>query len=158
MNNLETKLVLKTKFLNRPAVLCSVLGLFSIMIFSALVPYSFAESIVMTTIDDDTTLEKTTAIMHVPQDNVLPWGTVSGTITNPAYGYPVIIQFFESENQEIPVHVAQVDVKSDDTYEYKFRVRDVNLDTGIATNIFEGNYVVKIFKVVTPEAEPTNYL
>ena len=64
-------------------------------------------------------------------------------IDNPAERYPVIIQFFKGDDR---VHVAQVDVKGDDTYEYKFRVR--NVVDGKVTNIFEGDYTVKIFKVV----------
>ena len=84
--------------------------------------------------------------MTVPEDNVLPWGSVSGTIDNPAERYPVIIQFFKGED---PVHVAQVDVKGDASYEYKFRVR--NIVDGEAIDIFEGDYTVKIFKVVKNE-------
>jgi len=106
---------------------------------------SFAESQTVTSLYDETSIEKTVSVMNVPKDNTLPWGTVRGTIDDPAQGYPVIIQFFKGED---PVHVAQVDVKGDGSYEYKFRVRDVNLETGEVTNIFEGNYLVKIFKVV----------
>jgi len=127
-----------------------VFGIFSIvMLFTiASTSYSFAESQTTTQITDEYSLEKTVTIMSVPDDNVLPWGTVMGTINDPAQGYPVIIQFFNEENGDDPIHIAQVDVKGDDTYEYKFRVRDVNLETGEATNIFEGDYTVKIFKVV----------
>ena len=130
-----------------------VFGLSVVMIFATLMPYSLAES-QTTTLDDNVSLEKTTAIMSVPKDNIMPWGAVKGTIDDPAQGYPVIIQFFNEKNGDDPVHVAQVDVKGDDTYEYKFRVRDVNLETGEVTNIFEGDYTVKIFKVVntSPDA------
>jgi len=66
----------------------------------------------------------------------------------------VIIQFFNEENGDDPIHVAQAEVNGDNTYEYKFRVRNVNLETGEATNIFEGDYTVKIFKVVnSPQKE-----
>ena len=43
-----------------------------------------------------------------------------------------------------------MDVKGDGSYEYKFRVRAV--DDGKVTNIFEGDYEVRIFKVInTPQ-------
>ena len=113
--------------------------------------YSFAETTDAVSLGEGLALEKTMTTMNVPSDNVLPWATVHGTVNSPAQGYPVIIQFFEESNIEEPVHVAQVKVKGDDTYEYKFRVRNVDLDTGIATNIFEGNYIVKIFKVVNSQ-------
>lgn len=123
-------------------------GMIILLAFSVLsvsLSTSFAESQTVTSLYDDTSIEKTVSVMSVPKDNTLPWGTVRGTIDDPAQGYPVIIQFFKGED---PVHVAQVDVKGDGSYEYKFRVRDVNLETGKVTNIFEGNYLVKIFKVV----------
>jgi len=127
-----------------------VIGMFSIAILFAVasMSYSFAESQTTSPLDDDLSLVKTTTIMSVPTNNLLPWGTIKGTIDDPAQGYPVIIQFFNEENGDEPVHITQVDVKGDDTYEYKFRVRTVNLETGEATNIFEGDYTIKIFKVV----------
>jgi len=123
-------------------------GMIILLAFSVLsvsLSTSFAESQTVTSLYDETSIEKIVSVMSVPKDNTLPWGTVRGTIDDPAQGYPVIIQFFKGED---PVHVAQVDVKGDGSYEYKFRVRDVNLETGKVTNIFEGNYLVKIFKVV----------
>ena len=127
-----------------------VLGIFAIvtLLTAAGVSNSFAESQTTIQLTDELNLEKTEVIMNVPEDNVLPWGTVMGTVNDPAQGYPVIIQFFNEENGGDPIHVAQVEVKGDDTYEYKFRVRDVNLETGEAINIFEGDYTVKIFKVI----------
>ena len=128
----------------------SVIGMFSIVILFAIAPmsYSFAESQTTIPINDELSLEKTVTVMSVPNDNILPWGAVKGTVDSPVQGYPVIIQFFDEKNVDEPIHIAQVDVKSDNTYEYKFRVRTVNLETGEATNIFEGDYTVKIFKVV----------
>ena len=127
----------------------TIFGLFSIAALLAVsVPYSFAESQTFVPLDEDVSLEKVTTTMSVPKDNTLPWGTVRGTIDEPAHGYPVIIQFFDEENTDEPVHIAQVGVKCDDTYEYKFRVRSVDLETGTATNLFEEDYTVKIFKVV----------
>lgn len=104
-------------------------------------------------INDEISLEITTTSMHIPEKNTLPWGTVRGTVDDPAERYPVIIQFFDANDSDVVdtedlVHVAQVDVKGDDTYEYKFRVLNKDLQTGQIIDIFEGKYVVKIFKVV----------
>jgi len=133
--------------------LIPVFGVSLFLIFFAFAAqHSFADS---TRLNDEFVLEKTIVTMNIPQDNVLPWGTVRGTIDDPAQGYPVIIQFFDEYGEE-PIHIAQVDVKEDDTYEYKFRVRDVNLETGTTTNIFEGNYLVKIFKVINSPLENIN--
>ncbi|WP_237087719.1 MULTISPECIES: hypothetical protein [Nitrosopumilus] len=131
-----------------------VLGMFSVVMVFATTPLSFAESQDIIPLDENKSLEKIVTKMTVPKDNTLPWGTVRGTINNPAYEYPVIIQFFNEESGIIPVHVAQVGVNGDDTYEYKFRVRSVDSDSGKVTNIFEGDYTVKIFKVV--KALPNN--
>ena len=125
------------------------LGMFSVvMLFASTTSHSFAETQTVIPLDEKVSLQKTTTIMNVPKDNVLPWGTVMGTIDDPAQGYPVIIQFFNEKNGDEPMHVAQVDVKGDDTYEYKFRMRDVDLQSGQVTTIFDGDYTVKIFKVV----------
>lgn len=143
----QTKNSLQSKTNHTPFL---VFGIFSIvMLFTiASTSSSFADSQTTSQLTDEFSLEKTVVVMSVPDDNVLPWGTVKGTVDNPASGYPVIIQFFNEENGEDPIHIAQVDVNADDTYEYKFRVRDMNLETGEAKNIFEGDYNVKIFKVV----------
>jgi hypothetical protein len=126
--------------------LSGIIILLAFSVLSVSLSTSFAESQTVTSLYGETSIEKTASVMSVPKDNTLPWGIVKGTIDDPAQGYPVIIQFFKGED---PVHVAQVDVKGDDgSYEYKLRVRDVNLETGKVTNIFEGNYLVKIFKVV----------
>jgi hypothetical protein len=89
-------------------------------------------------------IEKTTLVFHAPSDNTLPWGFVEGKITNHVADYPVIIQIYDHEGQ--PTHFAQTNVDEDGSYEYRFRVR--NVDDGQAINIFEGDYSVKIFKVV----------
>jgi len=139
------------------------LGVFSLMMILtvAVVPYSLAESNEMPATEtsskdtatipltDETYLKKTVTTLNIPEDNTLPWAYIDGTIKNHAAGHPVIIQFFNEGGGESPIHVAQVDVNDDGSYEYKFRVRDVNLETGEATNIFEGRYTIKIFKVVT---------
>lgn len=119
-----------------------------VIMFAASSSYSFAETQTEIPLDEEVSLQKMTTMMSIPSDNILPWGTVMGTINDPAQGYPVIIQFFNAESGDEPMHVAQVDVKDDDTYEYKFRMRDVDLQSCKVTTIFEGNYTVKIFKVV----------
>ena len=99
--------------------------------------------------DQSIVLEKKTISMHIAADNKLPWGFVEGKVVNPVEGYPVIIQIYKDGK---PVHFAQTDVKEDGSYEYKFRVRNVDGDQVI--NIFQGDYAVKIFKTVyaTPHA------
>ena len=111
----------------------------------------FAETSQTTIIklDNETSLEKTVTIMNVPENNSLPWGSVKGKVNDAVHGYPVIIQFFKSIEDD-PIHVAQVNLKGDDSFEYKFRV--LSTDEGITTHFFEGEYTVKIFKVVnTPK-------
>ena len=83
--------------------------------------------------------------MNIPVDNTFPWGAVRGQASEFAERYPVIIQIFKGED---PVHFAQVDVKGDGSFEYKFRIRNVDVNTGEVTNIFEGEYTVNIFKVI----------
>ncbi len=90
-----------------------------------------------------TGLEKSTIFFHSSEDNTLPWAYVEGKITNHVEGYPVIIQIFKDGDA---VHFAQTDVSSDGNYEYKFRV--LNSDNGATTKLFDGDYSVKIFKVV----------
>ena len=108
------------------------------------------DSITITPINEEISLKKTTTIMTVPENNELPWGTVKGAASDYAERYPVIIQFYKGED---PVHVAQVDVKGDGSYEYKFRVRNLDSNTGEFVNVFEGEYTVKIFRVI-PNTNP----
>ena len=108
-------------------------------------------------------LEKTTLYFHVPHDNQLPWAYVEGKISYPVPDYPVIIQIFDSDDYEPfdeeiekdeqiegeeygAIQFAQVNVNEDDTYEFKFRVRDVN--DGEVIEKYEGGYYAIIFKVV----------
>ena len=102
-------------------------------------------SVIVSPINEEISLEKTTTMMTIPQDNTLPWGTVIGAPSDYVERYPVIIQFYKGTD---PVHVAQVDVKGDGSYEYKFRVLNVDNSTGEIINVFEGQYTVKIFKVI----------
>ena len=94
-------------------------------------------------IDGNIGLEKTTLYFHISEENTLPWGFVEGKIANPVQDYPVIIQMFLHGEAS---HFAQTDVKEDGSYEYQFRVRDV--DNGEIIRAFEGDYTVTIFKVV----------
>ncbi|HXV51082.1 MAG TPA: hypothetical protein VD689_03020 [Nitrosopumilaceae archaeon] len=94
-------------------------------------------------INDSLALEKTTLTMNIPSNNKLPFGFVEGKIKNAAVEYPVIIQIYKGKDA---YHFAQTDVKKDGSYEYRFRVLDSNSDRTI--KIFEGDYTVKIFKVV----------
>ncbi len=88
-------------------------------------------------------LEKTSLFFHSSEENSLPWAFVEGKITNHVEGYPVIIQIFKNNDA---VHFAQTDVSSNGNYEYKFRV--LNFENGVSSKIFDGDYSVKIFKVV----------
>ena len=88
-------------------------------------------------------LEKSTMFFHISEENSLPWGFVEGKIANHVEGYPVIIQIFKNDEA---VHFAQTNVEQDGNYEYKFRV--LYSENGFINKIFEGNYSVKIFKVV----------
>lgn len=137
-------------FLNR----MFIASLAMIAVFSA-VSTSFAETAdtqtTITPIDSSTGLEKTVVPFHTPRENKLPWGFVEGKIANPVEGYPVIIQIYKNGEA---VHFAQTDVKKDGSYEYKFRVRDVTDD--IVTKIFDGDYTVKIFKVVYLDKSTTS--
>ena len=88
-------------------------------------------------------LEKSTIFFHTPEENSLPWGFVEGKIENHVEGYPVIIQIFKDNHA---VHFAQTNVEKNGDYEYKFRV--LNSENENTKKIFDGNYSVKIFKVV----------
>jgi hypothetical protein len=83
--------------------------------------------------------------MNIPETNTLPWGTIKGKVNDPSQGYPVIIQIFKSD-EDVPIHVAQVSLKGDNSFEYKFRL--LSIDEGNITHFFEGDYNVKIFKVI----------
>lgn len=104
-----------------------------------------SENITVTPINDKISLEKTSSTMNIPENKSLSWGTVKGKASDYVERYPVIIQFFKGDQ---PVHVAQVKVKGDGSYEYKFRIRNTDKSTGEIIDIFEGKYTVKIFKVI----------
>ena len=95
-------------------------------------------------LDATTALEKSTVFFHASSSNTLPWGFVEGKIANHVEGYPVIIQIFKDGDA---VHFAQTSVNEDGQYQYKFRVLNSD-DQDQSTKIFDGDYLVKIFKVV----------
>ena len=143
------KINLKTIFL---------VSIFVIMVFSFTTSFAFAHPHSGQIVINDHThepqtetiplngsmaLEKSTIFFHISEGNSLPWGFVEGNIKNHVEGYPVVIQIFKNDEA---VHFAQTNVQDDGSYEYQFRVR--NVDNGEVINIFEGDYVVKIFKVV----------
>ena len=99
-------------------------------------------------LDVETGIEKTILQFHASEENTLPWGFVEGKIPNHVSDYPVIIQIYDDHGEAF--HFAQTEVEEDGSYEYKFRVRNVN--NGEVINIFEGDYFVKIFKVVYLES------
>ena len=142
-NILETCNTKNTKNL---ATLCFFGIVLSMSIFLFDVPV-FAESSQTTVLrlNDETSLERTITVMSIPENNTLPWGTVKGKVNDPSQGYPVIIQFFKSIEDD-PIHVAQVNLKGDGSFEYKFRV--LSVDDDHITHFFEGDYTVKIFKVI----------
>lgn len=119
-----------------------VIAIISLALVLSMTSSVFADT-KLTPIDSTKGIEKTITSFTVTKNNKLPWGFVEGKVTNPVEGNPVIIQIFKNGE---PVHFAQTDVKKDGSFQYKFRVRDVN--DGKVTKIFDGDYVVKIFKVV----------
>ena len=98
-----------TKISTRNLAMLCLFGTLSVAFASSLDTSAYAESsqTTVTKIDDEKSLEKTVTVMSVPEDNRLPWGSVYGKVKDPVQGYPVIIQFFKSIEED-PVHVAQV--------------------------------------------------
>ena len=125
-------------------------GVLALIITMGLSPNAIAESTI-TPINEEISVKKTVIPMSIPEDNVFPWGSVRGQASEFAERYPVIIQIYKGDD---PVHFAQVDVKGDGSFEYKFRVRNVDTNTGEVINIFQGDYTVNIFKVI-PNTNPT---
>ena len=122
----------------------SIIALLAIMIIPNTAS-AITNEITVTPINEKVSLETTITTLTVPENNTLPWGTVYGSASDVAERYPVIIQFYKGDEA---VHVAQIDTKGDGSYEYKFRVRNLDHQTGQFVDIFEGQYTVKIFKVI----------
>ena len=100
---------------------------------------------------NDIQLEKSIVYMHIPADNKLPFGCVWGKVTDAVPGYPVVVQIYQNGK---PVYFAQVDMKSDSSYEHYFRIKSV--DGNNVINIFQGDYTVDIFKTVYATTAPTS--
>ena len=127
-------------------VMTSIIALLAIMIVpNSAVAETNQNEISVSPINEKISLETTITTLTVPEDNTLPWGTVYGSASDVSERYPVIIQFYKGDEA---VHIAQIDTKGDGSYEYKFRVRNLDQSTGEFTNIFYGEYTVKIFKVI----------
>ena len=127
-------------------LIASIMTVFGIMMFPDEISAETNQyTVTVTPINEEISLQQTIISMNIPQDNKLPWGAVIGVASDYVERYPVIIQFYKGED---PVHFTQVDVKGDGSYEYKFRVRSLDSDTGEFVNIFEGDYTVKIFRVI----------
>jgi len=127
-------------------LIASIMTVFGIMMVPGDISAQTNQNIItVTPINEEISLQKTVTTMSIPQDNELPWGAVKGAASDYVERYPVIIQFYKGED---PIHFAQVDVKGDGSYEYKFRVRNLDLSTGEFVNVFEGDYTVKIFRVI----------
>ncbi len=122
----------------------SIIALLAIMIIPNTAS-AITNEITVTPINEKVSLETTITTLTVPENNTLPWGTVYGSASDVAERYPIIIQFYKGDEA---VHVAQIDTKGDGSYEYKFRVRNLDTQTGQFTDIFQGEYTVKIFKVI----------
>jgi len=114
------------------------------------IPNAIAETVI-TPINEELSIKKTIIPMSIPESNEFPWGSVRGEASEIAERYPIIIQIFKEDD---PVHFAQVDVKGDGSFEYKFRIRNVDAYTGEAINIFQGDYTVNIFRVI-PNPSPS---
>ena len=127
-------------------LIASVMIAFGAIIISGNISAEASQNLVtVTPINEKLSLEKTIVTMNISQENTLPWGVVKGVVSDHVEGYPAIIQFYKGGE---PVHVAQVDVNEDGSYEYKFRARSVDNNTGEITNIFEGQHTIKISIVV----------
>jgi len=133
-------------------VMTSIIAILGIMMIpSTAVAETNQNDISVTPINEKISLETTTTTLSVPENNKLPWGTVYGASSDVAERYPIIIQFYKGDEA---IHVAQIDAKGDGSYEYKFRVTNLDHNTGEVTDIFHGDYTVKIFKVI-PNTNPT---
>ena len=127
-------------------VIASIITVFGvIMIPNDVIAETNQNNVSIKPINEKISLETTTVTLSVPENNTLPWGTVFGAPSDSVGKYPVIIQFYKGSET---VHIAQIDVKGDGSYEYKFRVKNLDHDTGKFTDVFHGEYIVKIFKVI----------
>jgi len=127
-------------------LIASIMTVFGIMMIPNDISAETNQNIItVTPINENLSLQETITTMNIPQDNKLPWGAVWGSATDYVEGFPIIIQIYKGED---PVHFAQTDVNEDGSYEYKFRIKSLDSNTGEFVNVFEGEYTVKIFRVI----------
>ena len=127
-------------------LIASVMTVFGIMMAPGEISAEPSQgAVTITPINEEISMKKTVTTMTVPADNNLPWGAVIGGASEYVERYPIIIQFYQGDD---PVHFAQVDVKGDGSYEYKFRVQNLDATTGEIVKIFDGDYTVNIFRVI----------
>ena len=127
-------------------LIASIMTVFGIMMIPNDISAETNQNIItVTPINENLSLQETITTMNIPQDNKLPWGAVKGAATDYVEGFPIIIQIYKGED---PVHFAQTDVNEDGSYEYKFRIKSLDSNTGEFVNVFEGEYTVKIFRVI----------
>jgi hypothetical protein len=127
-------------------LIASIMTVFGIMMIPNDISAETNQNIItVTPINENLSLQETITTMNIPQDNKLPWGAVKGAATDYVEGFPIIIQIYKGED---PVHFAQTDVNGDGSYEYKFRIKSLDSNTGEFVNVFEGDYTVKIFRVI----------
>ena len=127
-------------------LIASIMTVFGIMMIPNDISAETNQNIItVTPINENLSLQETITTMNIPQDNKLPWGAVKGAATDYVEGFPIIIQIYKGED---PVHFAQTDMNEDGSYEYKFRIKSIDSNTGEFVNIFEGDYTVKIFRVI----------
>ena len=131
-------------------ILGGIFGLFILLLPSLTVPVSYEQVPSNLVPESDVALQKVVMNMNIPDNPKLPFGCVWGTVQNPAPGYPVEIEIFKDGK---PVYIAQVDVKSDGSYEKYFRVIDV--EHGQVTHIFQGDYTVDVFKYAVKNSTPS---
>lgn len=129
----------------KSSVFLAVIASFAVLMFPSEIVAETTENITITPINEEISLKKTVTTMVVPEDNTLPWGFVTGSPSEYVERHPVIIQFFDEADDL--VHVAQVDVKGDGSYEYKFRVTSID-ENGNVQKAFDGEYTVMVYRVI----------
>ncbi|MBI1663303.1 MAG: hypothetical protein IS860_07420 [Nitrosopumilus sp.] len=129
----------------KSSIFLAVIASFAVLMFPSEIIAETSETTTITPINEEISLQKTVTTMIVPEDNTLPWGFVTGSASEYVERHPVIIQFFD-EAEDL-VHVAQVDVKGDGSYEYKFRVTNID-ENGTVEKAFEGEYTVMVYRVI----------
>jgi hypothetical protein len=129
---------------NSDTLIIFILILLIIIISSTIVIYAESNQSIIP-ISSSLGLQKNTITMDIPSDNKLPWGSIKGIEPDAVPGYPVIIKMYKDD---VMVNIAQTEMNEDGSYEYILRIRNLDVNTGVTINIYEGEYTVEIFKVV----------